>query len=59
MRHIVGRTYRSKRNGILGPWRMSGLELTVASSTTATCLAAGGCVGDAEERRAGGVNGTE
>ncbi len=27
MRHIVGRTYRSKRNGILGPWRMSGLEL--------------------------------
>jgi len=27
MKHVVGKTYRSKRNGILGPWRMSGLEL--------------------------------
>lgn len=27
MRRIVGRAYRSKRNGILGPWRMAGLDL--------------------------------
>jgi hypothetical protein len=27
MRRVVGKTYHSKRNGFLGPWRMAGLEL--------------------------------
>lgn len=27
MKRVVGRTFHSKRNGILGPWRMAGLEL--------------------------------